>query len=145
MASVDSDMQVLRRGVDNVVQFASFAGVAVALVAVRRDLAALAAAAVLGVLAVRAARNGLYVGDDAVVVRNTFRTDRVARADLERVDLGHEGLVVKLPVVVLRRRDADPVPLWCLMPGTRGRGRMARVEVMRRVQKALGIDPAAEP
>jgi hypothetical protein len=61
------------------------------------------------------------------------------------VDLGRAGLLVKMPVVVLRRREGDPVPLWCLMPGTRGRGRLSRVEVMSRVQKALGIDPAAEP
>jgi hypothetical protein len=138
-------MTVMRRGADNAVQFASFLGLGLLVAAVRRDAPSLLAAAALAVVAVRAARNGLYVGDDAVVVRNTFRTDRVPRDDIERVTIERAGLLVKLPVVVLRRRHDRPVPLWCLMPGGRGRAAMGRIEVMTRVQKALGIDPAAEP
>src|SRR5436305_9722581 len=71
MSRVASGMKVLRRGADNVVQFASFMVLAVVLLAVRRDLPSAAMSAPLVVLAVRAARNGLYVDDDAVVVRNT--------------------------------------------------------------------------
>jgi hypothetical protein len=130
-------MPVLRRPVDNVTQLASFGALGLAIALLRRDLAGLVAGIVLVVLAVRTARTGVYIDDDAVVVRNTFRTFRIPRADIERVDIARAGRP-SLPVVTITRADGRSVPLWCIQPSTRGRRGMDRqVTLLKGVQEAL--------
>lgn len=132
-------MQVLRRPVDNIVQLGSFGLMAVVLAVVRHDLVGFALAAPLAVLAVRAGRSGVFVSDDRVVVRNTFTTHEVARDDILRVDLATAGRM-PLPAIVIRRRDAEPIPLWCVMPAGRGkRGKEALVPLLATVQRTLGL------
>jgi hypothetical protein len=132
-------MRVLRRQADNIVQLLSFGLVAVVVIGVRRDLLGLLIGAPAAVVAVRAFRNGLYVDDQAVTVRNTFRTVRLPRSEVERADLGRAG-TAPMPVVVVKRRGGEPVPLWCLQPRGRGRkGQEAAVRVLADVQKTLAL------
>jgi hypothetical protein len=138
-ATVVGVMDVLRRAGDNAVQLVSLGGLALAIGVARRDLAGLVVALPLAVVAVRAARNGVYASDDLVVVRNTFRTYRIARADIARADIIRAG-VFHLPVVALRTGVGSTVPLWCVQPSGRGkRGRAAEVDLLARVQKLLGL------
>ncbi|MDQ1445678.1 MAG: Bacterial domain [Acidimicrobiaceae bacterium] len=127
-------MRVLRRPVDNLVQFGSFSSVAVVLAFVWHDAIAIAIAAGLLTLAVRAARSGLRVDDEGITVRNVFRTYRIPWDHYQRVDLHRAGRP-PMPTVVLRRDDGAPVALWCIQPSTRGqRGHEARLRVLREVQ-----------
>jgi hypothetical protein len=132
-------MDVLRRTGDNAVQLVSFGGQALAIGVARRDLPGLVVALPLAVVALRTVRNGVYVFDDRVVVRNTFRTYRLSRADIPRADIVRAG-AFHLPVVALRRGDGSTVPLWCVQPSGRGsRGRGAQVALLARVQKLLSL------
>jgi hypothetical protein len=131
-------MRVLRRRADNVVQAVSFGGLALLLLALRRDLFSVLVGLPLLMLATRTLRNGVYVNDDAVVVRNTFRSFRVPWAEFDRLDLGRAGRL-PMPVIVVRRHAGKGVvPLWCIQPPGRGRrGRQAEVDMLDRVQKAV--------
>jgi hypothetical protein len=132
-------MQVLRRTADNVVQFTSLGLLAAVFAVERGGLVGFVVAVPLAVGAVRGLRSGLYVGDDAVVVRNLGSTRRIERPDVDRVDLARAGRP-PLPAIVIRRHSGPPVPLWCLMPARRGRrGEEALVPVMAEVQRALGL------
>jgi hypothetical protein len=139
------DTRVLRRLGDNLVQSLGFGVMAAAVLLIRHDKLSLVIGVPLAVLAVRTARNGVSISDDKVVVRNTFRTDTLDRADVARVVLARTG-PTKFPAVVIQRGDGTGVPLWCIQRsargarGTRGRGGPAGlVATMEEVQRALGL------
>ena len=132
-------MRVIHRQADNVAHFVSFGLLALAFAGLRRDLLGVVIALPLAVLAVRGLRNGLYVDDRTVVVRNTFATHRIGRDDVERVDLSRAGRP-PLPAIVIRRRSGKPIALWSVMPAGRGRrAQQVLVPVLAEVQRALGV------
>jgi hypothetical protein len=141
------DARVLRRTGDNVVQFASFGVVAAAVLLIRHDVLSLVIGLPLAVLAVRTLRNGVYIGPRQVVVRNTFRSDTLKRADIERAVIVRTG-PTKFPAVVIQRHDGSGVPVWCIQSTSRSRGiRSTRskggptglVATLQEVQRALGL------
>jgi hypothetical protein len=138
------DARVLRRTGDNVVQFASFGLVAAAFLLIRHDVLSLVIGLPLGVLAVRTLRNGVYISPRRVVVRNTFRSDTLDRADIERAVIVRTG-PTKFPAVVIQRHDGTAVPVWCIQSTSRSRGIRSKggptglVATLQEVQRALGL------
>jgi len=139
-------MRVLRRRFDNTIQFASFGGIALLISLTSRTPYALAVGAALGVLAIRTIRAGVYIDEAGITVRNIFRTHRVPWDDYTRVDIGRAGRP-GLPVVLLSRQSAGPVPLWCVQPSTRSkRGADKLVGLLAQVQRAIrDVRPEAAP
>jgi hypothetical protein len=130
-------MTVLRRRADNVVQLVSYGGIGLVVLLIRHDPIGLVVGVPLLVLAVRTFRAGVYVDDDALTIRNTFRTYRLDWDDVTRVDLAPVGRPA-LPVVVIRTASDRTVPLWCVQPTKRGqRGDQDRLAVLRDVQHAV--------
>lgn len=131
-------MRVLRRRLDNYVQFGSFAFLALLLAAALPWPVRFVAGAVFAVLAVRTLRAGVVVDDEAgITVRNTFGTHRIPWDDYSRVDV-HPSGAIPIPAIVIRRKAGSPVALWCLQPPGRGkRGVPRQVAVLREVQSAI--------
>ena len=131
-------MKVLRRTTDNVVHLLAFGLLAVLFGFVRADALGYALGLGFGVLAVRGFRNGVYVGPDTVVVRDTFRTHRVPRSRIDRVDIDSRASLFGAATVLVLD-DGTKVPLWALQPGRKRGTKLheAHVAVLADVQKAL--------
>ena len=130
--------RVLRRRRDNVMHLVAFGLLALLFSFGRGDWLGAAVGLVFAVGAVRGFRNGLYVGPTDVVVRETFRSRRIARDAIARVDIEPRASVFGAATVLVLD-DGSTVPLWALHPGRKKGAKLheAHVGVLAEVQKAL--------
>ena len=131
-------MQVLRRQTDNTMHLVAFGALALLFGLGRGDVVGIVAAVALGIVAVRGFRNGVYVGAEDVVVRDTFKSRRIPRRDIVRADIDPRASVFGAATVLVLA-DGERVPLWALQPGRKKGPKMheAHVAVLQDVQKAL--------
>lgn len=130
--------RVLRRRLDNVMHLVAFGLLALLFAFGRGDAAGVVVGIALAVIAVRGFRNGVYVRADDVVVRETFRSRRVSRDSIARVDIDPSASWFGAAIALVLH-DGAKVPLWSLQPGRKKGEKLHRalVAVLADVQQAL--------